>query len=185
MGVFTSDCRKADTSLERGGPRKLKKFKEIMDLLNRALEQVIDQLVTQKVSVLKLEIESQKKTIFDLSFRIEKKEIEQDRRFDDLERQNQLLTAKILLMENEKIMKENDFNIKQEDKLDFASSPHDDKKSDSDNVVDEIELTEEQKVTARLADNLVELLAKQSQHHTSTASDDAIDINTDERKSPY
>ena len=71
--VFTSDCRKADTSLERGGPRKLKnrvlekkreKFKEIMDLLNRALEQVIDQLVTQKVSVLKLEIESQKKTIF-------------------------------------------------------------------------------------------------------------------------
>jgi len=125
-----------------------------MDLLNRALEQVIDQLVTQKVSVLKLEIESQKKTIFDLSFRIEKKEIEQDRRFDDLERQNQLLTAKILLMENEKIMKENDFNIKQEDKLDFASSPHDDKKSDSDNVVDEIELTEEQKVTARLADNL-------------------------------
>ena len=35
-----------------------------MDLLNRALEQVIDQLVTQKVSVLKLEIESQKKTIF-------------------------------------------------------------------------------------------------------------------------
>ena len=35
-----------------------------MDLLNRALEQVIDQLVTQKVSLLKLEIESQKKTIF-------------------------------------------------------------------------------------------------------------------------
>ena len=63
--------------------------------------------------------------------------------------------------------------FQQEDKLDFASSPHDDKKSDSDNVVDEIELTEEQKVTARLADNLVELLAKQSQHHTSTASDDA------------
>ena len=34
-----------------------------MDLLNRALEQVIDQLVTQKISNLKLEIESQKQTI--------------------------------------------------------------------------------------------------------------------------
>ena len=41
---------------------KIKRSK--MDLLNRALEQVIDQLVTQKVSLLKLEIESQKKTIF-------------------------------------------------------------------------------------------------------------------------
>ena len=37
---------------------------ENMDLLNRALEQVIDQLVTQKVALLKLEIENQKKTIF-------------------------------------------------------------------------------------------------------------------------
>ena len=34
-----------------------------MDLLNRALEQVIDQLVTQKISNLKLEIENQKQTI--------------------------------------------------------------------------------------------------------------------------
>ena len=34
-----------------------------MELLNRALEQVIDQLVTQKISTLCLEIESQKKTI--------------------------------------------------------------------------------------------------------------------------
>ena len=48
----------------------------------------------------------------DLSLRIEKKELEHDRRFDDLERQNQLLTAKILLMENEKIMKENELSIK-------------------------------------------------------------------------
>ena len=34
-----------------------------MELLNRALEQVIDQLVTQKITTLRLEIESQKKTI--------------------------------------------------------------------------------------------------------------------------
>ena len=39
-------------------------YSENMDLLNRALEQVIDQLVTQKVALLKLEIENQKKTIF-------------------------------------------------------------------------------------------------------------------------
>ena len=95
-----------------------------MDLLNRALEQVIDQLVTQKVALLKLEIENQKKTIFgkvfqsfkfwevlDLSLRIEKKELEHERRLDDVERQNQLLTAKILLMENEKIMNQNDQKV--------------------------------------------------------------------------
>ena len=72
--------------------------------------------------------------------------------------------------------------FQQEDKLDFAASPHDDKKSDSDNVIDEIELTEEQKVTARLADNLVELLAKQqSQQHSaiSTTSDDAGELTFD------
>ena len=34
-----------------------------MELLNRALEQVIDQLVSQKITTLRLEIESQKKTI--------------------------------------------------------------------------------------------------------------------------
>ena len=43
-----------------------------MDLLNRALEQVIDQLVTQKVALLKLEIENQKKTIFGKFFKYSK-----------------------------------------------------------------------------------------------------------------
>ena len=41
-----------------------------MDLLNRALEQVIDQLVTQKISNLKLEIENQKQTILGMVLRI-------------------------------------------------------------------------------------------------------------------
>ena len=40
-----------------------------MDLLNRALEQVIDQLVTQKISNLKLEIENQKQTILGMVLR--------------------------------------------------------------------------------------------------------------------
>ena len=42
----------------------------------------------------------------DLSLRIEKRENEIGKKFDDLQRQNRLLMAKILLMENEKILQD-------------------------------------------------------------------------------
>jgi len=88
-----------------------------MDLLNRALEQVIDQLVTQKISNLKLEIENQKQTILDLSLRIDKRENEIGKKFDDLQRQNRLLMAKILLMENEKILQDsNEIQVQEQQK---------------------------------------------------------------------
>ena len=79
-------------------------------------------------------------------------------------------------MENEKIMNQNDQkvthqkfernqNIFQNEDQESEKSPRD--KSDDELVnpiKEESELTEEQKVTAQLADNLVELLAKQSQN---------------------
>ena len=44
------------------------------------------------------------KTRQDLSLRIEKRENEVGKKLDDLQRQNRLLMAKMLLMENEKIL---------------------------------------------------------------------------------
>ena len=51
----------------------------------------------------------------DLSLRIDKRENEIGKKFDDLQRQNRLLMAKILLMENEKILQDsNEIQVQQE-----------------------------------------------------------------------
>ena len=53
----------------------------------------------------------------DLSLRIEKRENEIGKKFDDLQRQNRLLMAKILLMENEKILQDsNEIQVQEQQK---------------------------------------------------------------------
>ena len=53
----------------------------------------------------------------DLSLRIEKRENEIGKKFNDLQRQNRLLMAKILLMENEKILQDsNEIQVQEQQK---------------------------------------------------------------------